>query len=343
MNNRDFSRREFLKLGATSLGAVTYSTYVQPAAARIDPKYMLVGNKDGVSIYSRSTDKSTIMYTRAYTDIINVYYEVKGDDGPDWNPLWYRVWGGYVHSAHLVEVAYKLNPVQSKVRESGQLFEVTVPFTRSMHYSRYTGWQPMYRFYYRSVHWVMDIISGPDDKAWYKVIDELGETVLAVPAEHLCYINDEELAPISADVPEAEKKIEISLYFQTLKAYEGDNVVLDTKISSGIPRKVTQTPTGNFRIWTKMPSKHMGDGRLTDDIYAYELLGVPWNCFFQMEDGIATHGTFWHNNYGSPMSHGCVNMRPDEAKWLYRWSNPVASPENREKHGFGTPVIVKAK
>jgi len=88
-----------------------------------------------------------------------------------------------------------------------------------------------------------------------------------------------------------------------------------------------------------MPSKHMGDGKLTDDIFAYELPGVPWVCFFH-ETGVAFHGTYWHHNFGRKMSHGCINMHTEEAKWLYRWTTPVASPYEWEKKGYGTRVIV---
>jgi hypothetical protein len=340
MNKVDPSRREFLKLGAVGLGALALSPYTNFTSSILKPKYMLVGKKEGVSIHKLATDKSLIMYQRAFNDIINTYYDVIGEDGPEYNPSWYRVWGGYVHSANLTEVKYITNPIQSSVKEGGQLAEVTMPFTRSMLFSRYEGWQEMYRFYYGSVHWIIDIIEGPDKNPWYKVKDELGGTELAVPCQQLRYIPNEELTPISADVSASSKRIEISLYFQTLKAFEGDNLVLDTKISSGIPNKITQTPLGKYYVQTKMPSKHMGDGKLTSDIYAYELLGVPWDCFFQMEDGIATHGTYWHNNFGSPMSRGCVNMRIHEAKWLYRWTTPVASPDDWAKHGYGTPVIV---
>ena len=101
----------------------------------------------------------------------------------------------------------------------------------------------------------------------------------------------------------------------------------------------TATPKGRFNIRVKMPSKHMGDGNLTDDITAYELPGVPWNCFFH-ETGVATHGTYWHQNYGRKMSHGCVNMTPDEAKWLFRWTMPESTEEIWEQRGFGTPVYV---
>ncbi len=89
---------------------------------------------------------------------------------------------------------------------------------------------------------------------------------------------------------------------------------MHTKISSGMPQATpppgqtsTDTPRGEFNVQSKMPSKHMGDGNLTADLNAYELPGVPWVCFFEPENGVATHGTYWHTNYGTTMSHGCVN------------------------------------
>lgn len=333
-------RRKFIKWGTYAAGALTISPFSSHGDYLLKPRHFLVGKKEGVSIHKFPSDKSMIMYQRAFNDIINAYYDVVSEDGPAYNPLWYRVWGGYVHSANLTEVKNQINPTESTVRAGGQLAEITVPYTRSFQYSNFYGWSELYRLYYGSVHWIIDLVDGPDKEAWYKVRDELGDTEFVVPCQDLRYIPDDELLPISPDVPESSKRIEISLYFQTLKAFEGENLVFEKKISSGLPTKVTQTPVGRFHIQNKMPSKHMGDGRLTSDIFAYELVGVPWNCFFYMESGVATHGTYWHNNFGSPMSKGCINMRIEEAKWLYRWTTPVASSENWEKIGYGTLVTV---
>jgi lipoprotein-anchoring transpeptidase ErfK/SrfK len=88
-----------------------------------------------------------------------------------------------------------------------------------------------------------------------------------------------------------------------------------------------------------MASKHMGNGQLTDDLEAYELPGVPWTTFFA-QNGVALHGTYWHTNYGMTMSHGCVNMRTEEAKWIFRWTTPVIAPETWEQTGYGTRVLV---
>ncbi len=66
-----------------------------------------------------------------------------------------------------------------------------------------------------------------------------------------------------------------------------------------------------------MPSKHMGDAVLTSNIRERIWMGVPWTCFFELEIGLATHGTFWHSNFGTPpMSAGCINMRNSDANGL---------------------------
>jgi lipoprotein-anchoring transpeptidase ErfK/SrfK len=100
-----------------------------------------------------------------------------------------------------------------------------------------------------------------------------------------------------------------------------------------------RTPTGSFNITSKMPSKRMGDDPITSDVSGYVLPGVPWVCFFH-ETGVALHGTYWHNNYGIPMSHGCVNMRSEEAKWIFRWTTPQAPVDKRETRGLGTRIFV---
>jgi len=96
---------------------------------------------------------------------------------------------------------------------------------------------------------------------------------------------------------------------------------------------------GKFYVNIKMPVRHMGEGNLTSDINAYELPGIPWVAYFY-KTGVAFHGTYWHDNYGNEMSHGCVNMRPDEAKWLWRWLTPESDHTQRMVGGKGTYVEV---
>ncbi len=298
-----------------------------------------------ISVYSLPRDDARIIRQRFRDEILNIYREITPPTGPSWNPVWYRVWGGYVHSAQVQKVDIRHNPVMQSVREEGQLAEVTVPFTQTMRYSKYDGWTRLYWLYYQTTHWITGLDEGPDGTPWYELTDELGNTKYYVPAHHLRPIPDHELTPISPNVPAEDKRIEVELHRQTLTAYEGDDPVLYTKISSGVYSNTgtngipTNTPTGRFNIMVKMPSKHMGEGRLTDNLEDYELVGVPWTAFFH-EAGYAIHGTYWHNNFGITMSRGCINMRNAEAKWLFRWMTPVNGPADIDKIEMGTQLHI---
>lgn len=333
-----FSRRTFLKSLGVSAAGMAIPNLNLPDLQQKTLKTVRIC-KDTLSVHLEPDDASAIVYQRYRDDIVNVYEEVISEKGPEYNPLWYRVWGGYIHCANTFAVKKVHNPIQTNVNPLGQLAEVTVPYTQSFRLVGNNKWDLLYRLYYGSVHWVMDIMEGPDGMPWYKVKDEFLKVEYAVPTQDLRFIPDDELTPINPDVPLGQKNIEISLYFQTLKAFEGDKLVFETKISSGVGYGERITPLGKFNVQVKTPSKHMGDGHLTANIYDYELLGVPWAVFFTT-DGIATHGTYWHNNFGSPMSRGCVNMRNEDAKWIYRWTTPYASPQDWQKIGYGTIVVV---
>lgn len=109
--------------------------------------------------------------------------------------------------------------------------------------------------------------------------------------------------------PHGTRWIEINLSNQTLIAWQGDVAVMQTNISSGT--RYYPTVTGRFKIGTKYSAQRMtGPG--------YDLPGVPWVMYFY--SGYAIHGAYWHNNFGTPMSHGCVNMRPGDAGMLYNWA-----------------------
>lgn len=347
--DKKVSRRDFLKLGAIALSGAVINPFPPP---QDEYRYASedigrITHSPSISVYQEPNDKSRIVFQKYRDELVNIYYHVAPSTGPAWNPLWYRVWGGYLHSMYVQRVKIRLNPPMSQIPARGhQLCEVTVPYTDSYIYSKYSGWERKLRLYYQTTHWVVGIETGPDGGAWYKVYDEL-EYDYFVPATALRPIPDDEVSPISPDIPAHQKRIEVSLQWQTLTAYEKDQAVFETKISSGIPSgknppEGTNTPAGTWNIFSKMPSKHMGDGNLTSDLKAYELAGVPWTSFF-VESGVAFHGTYWHDNFGVPMSHGCVNMRTDDAKWLFRWTTPVWSPDDQmfwEKRGFGTTVVV---
>ncbi len=110
------------------------------------------------------------------------------------------------------------------------------------------------------------------------------------------------------------KRIELDLSDQRLAAYEGDTEVLSALVSTGIARY--PTPPGEYKIMRKVRSQVMsGPG--------YYLPNVEWVSYFV--GGYAIHGTYWHKNFGQPMSHGCVNMTNDDARWIFQWA-PLGTP-----------------
>jgi hypothetical protein len=240
-------------------------------------------------------------------------------------------------------------PINSIPEGTRLLAEVTVPFTMPYRYTKAYAWQRLDieeidsrnpPLYYQSVHWIDAIQAGPDGEPWYRIYDELegGDVRYFVPAMHMRQLPPEMFDPISPGVPPEQKKIEVNLTTQMLMAYEYDKVVFQTNISSGIPGGgvsgekgiSTTTPDGVFDITDKYPSKHMGYSYFSsysnkENLLAladgYVLAGVPWTSFFTTQ-GHAFHGTYWHENFGAPMSHGCINMRSNEANWIFRWARP---------------------
>ena len=339
------SRRDFLKLGASAITGLGLSPFLPGLGTFEDALQVRVATKS-VSVHSASNDQSRIVMQRFRDELVNVYEEV--DTGPPaHNPIWYRVWGGYMHRGRLQKVKVLFNEPLTTIPEgTRQLAELTVPYTQAMRYTKTYGWQSNLRLYYGSVHWIDGINEGPDGEAWYRVFDELVGFPYHVPAIHLRPMPFDEWSPISPSMPLEQKRIEVNLTTQMLTAYENDEIMLQTNVSSGIatvrsnPKELsTKTPVGEFRIISKYPSKHMGNGNLFAGPEDYELPGVPWTCFFH-EGGYAFHGTYWHDNFGAPMSRGCVNMGIEEAKWLFRWARPLYEPDRIFTPGYGTRIVI---
>jgi lipoprotein-anchoring transpeptidase ErfK/SrfK len=123
---------------------------------------------------------------------------------------------------------------------------------------------------------------------------------------------------LSATVPDEEKWIEVKLSEpQTLYAHEGDKIVFTFLISGG---KWGRTPRGEFRIWGKYRYSTMIGGSMENGDY-YNLPNVPYTMYFS--GGVGLHGAYWHNNFGKPMSHGCVNIAIPDAEKLFNWANPI--------------------
>ena len=127
---------------------------------------------------------------------------------------------------------------------------------------------------------------------------------------------------LGEETGEGEKRIYVDLEKQLLSAYQGDKLFMQTLVSTG---KWGRTPPGEYTIWVKMRATRMSGGQGND---YYNLPNVPYVMFFANSkvpkiSGFALHGAYWHNNFGHPMSHGCVNMRQIDAEKLYNWASPT--------------------
>ena len=357
MKAKTISRRDFLKLSGLALGSLAFTTAF-PRASEQDLGLLARVTIKQIDVRSAPNDKAPIVGNRLRDQLIHIYSQLYPSDAPKhYNTLWYRVWGGYVHSAYLQIVKVIINEPVDEISEAGQLIETTVPYTTAYQYKNQEGWIPWRgsRLYYTTTHWATGIDEGPDGKPWYQITSELSKSeIYYAPAQHFRIIPPEEISPLSPNVPPEKKLIKVSIREQTLRALEYGEEIFKTKISSGIPGRnrpgelPTATPTGKFRIYAKMPNKHMGSitgNPDTSDNNGFSLPGVPWTSFFASPGGYAFHGTYWHNNFGFQMSHGCVNMRNEDAKWVFRWTTPVFEPEIKSQSdwtrtGYGTRVEI---
>jgi len=151
------------------------------------------------------------------------------------------------------------------------------------------------------------------------------------------YFDNKKLTPPLAMLPEipfldqkvlgentgAEKWIEVDLSEQKIRAWEGNNLFLESLVSTG---KTFPTPTGEFRIWVKFKYTKMSGGSKDNNTYYY-LPNVPYTMYFYNSFGL--HGTYWHNNFGHRMSHGCVNVAYSNMEDLYNFSE------------VGTKVVIR--
>ncbi len=114
-----------------------------------------------------------------------------------------------------------------------------------------------------------------------------------------------------------QKRIVVDRGQEMLYAYDGDTLFMQEPISTGL--ELTPTPRGTFTIYAMTPSRYMQGPLPGVSSQVYDLPGVPWNLYFTT-DGAVIHGAYWHDHFGEPWSHGCVNLPPQKAKELYAWA-----------------------
>jgi hypothetical protein len=295
-----------------------------------------VGRIDLKSRPDADSENLAVLYEDA---VVPWLREVVGKNSNRTNQRWVETPDGYIWAPYLQPVKFLSNdPVASLPSaegESGMWVEVSIPYVdmalenppaRSpwLQDRLKAGLSP--RLYYDQILWVDQIEVDSDGQVWYRINEKYGTygDIFWAEAEAFRLVTADEISPINPDV--MDKRIRIDVTYQTLTCLEGDHEVYFTRISSGAkydawgnPVDVWATPIGQYPIWRKLLSLHMSGGTTGG---GWDLPGVGWTTLF-IGTGIAIHSTFWHNNYGEPMSRGCVNARPEDAKWVFRWSLPT--------------------
>ena len=271
------------------------------------------------------------------------------------NQRWIETEDGYIWGPNVQPVKNLINSPVGAIPDGmeGIWVEVTVPWVNAIldnPPSRSSWWTLQDiknlpdRFYYSQILWVDQIKEGSDGNIWYRINERYGNPgdLFWAPAEAFRPISEAEVTPIN---PEAENKqivVDVSDSRQTLACFENGREVYYCRISSGkVPNTTPLTGVGSdgFHIWRKLHSVQMSGGT---NQAGWMIPGIGWVSFFYLE-GVAIHSTFWHNNFGEASSHGCINVAPDDAKWIFRWASPVTPYQEGDvvvSGTVGTPVKV---
>lgn len=334
------SRRDFIKLSGLGMASLLAPPLNFDFEEPFPSQQGRVTTRT-IWVYEEPTFQANRLKIHTRDSLLMITNTAVSDDTSSHNRVWYEVGEGYAYSGNIQPVQTALNTPQLEIPIDGLLTEVSVPFTDA-HENPDAESKVAYRMYFETTHWIKSVVvSDKDGQVWYQIRDDKWDKLYYARAEHLRIFTAEELAPISPEVSNREKKIVVRLESQIVMAYESNRPVFVVPAATGgILRSGTYTtPEGNFVTYYKRPSRHMAAGDLASN--GFDLPGVPWVQYFT-ESGVAFHGTFWHNDFGRPRSHGCINLANQNAKWLYLWSVPEV-PFNKEIaiNALGTKIEIR--
>lgn len=273
-----------------------------------------------------------------YEDAVVVWLrDVVGEvPGGMLNARWVETPDGYIYAPSLQPVKNIKNDIISDLpsTSNGKGFwaEVTVPYVDLImdNPPPRSPWlkeaiNP--RLYYSQIIWIDGYKVGTDGESYYRVNEKFGYgDIFWANVKAFKQITDEELLPISPEVENKMVYVDVTPSRQFLSCLEDGKEVYYCQVSSGAKwdssGQIVEswgTPHGVHRTWRKQISTHMTGGTTGG---GWDIPGVGWTILFS-GTGVAIHSTFWHNDFGTPRSHGCVNVRPEDAKWIFRWTNPV--------------------
>lgn len=337
------SRRDFLKYSLVGLGSMAFRPWLSwsglqaewPDAERLGR--ICVGKVD---IRTRpSVDAPTV--STLYEDAVVVWLrEVVGEiPGGRQSARWVETPDGYIYAPSVQPVRNEPNKLIDSLPDTslgkGMWAEVTVPHTQLFLEGREPGspwlkyaleFNVIPRLYYSQVVWIDEVKTNSVGQVLYRINERYGlGDLLWAAGEAFRPLTEEELSPINPDVEDKRLVVDVTPTRQVLSCYEGNSEVYYCTISSGAKWNADGqiveswgTPIGPHPIWRKAISIHMSGGQTGT---GYDLPGVAWTSLFTGE-GVAIHSTFWHNDYGTPRSHGCINARPEDAKFIFRWTMP---------------------
>jgi len=357
---RSFSRRDFLKVAGASLGALAFNPHrlsnldylSSPKRLPAFPGSEIIGRVVDPDVDLRSSPTNdpglnTSIGKLGADSLLEWRREVVGNViGGLSNQRYVETPQGYVYASVVQPTRNRPNtPItEMPAGQRGFWAEVTVPYVELAHEgvvaSPWLQDHILYNFpprlYYGQVVW-MDQIRTNNGFVEYRWNEDAphgygygayGEFFWADGAAFKV-LTDEDVAPISPDVDPNEKKIQVDLDYQTLSCFEGNTEVYFCRISSGLKidpatgllSDKLATPVGNLLTHWKIFSLNMTAGTFQS---GYSTPAVPWSTMIS-GDGIAIHGAFWHNAFGEKRSHGCINVSPEDAKWIFRWTTPYVS------------------
>ncbi len=364
---RAISRRDFLKLTGMGLGSMVFDPFERFSLSQPPTVQFPTGERLGrVSVFpyfysteikAKPHDYAATVRTVPEDGVVECLREVIGTNYfGGTSRTWVETPEGYIYASHVQPSRNLPTTPMNAMPEgiAGFWAEVTVPYvdvfidnppirSPSFRYITETGQMP--RLYYSQVVWIDQIRVDEAGRTLYRWNEDFGRgygfgDIFWADGAAFRMITEEEVAPISPDVDPAQKVIVMDVFYQTLSCYEGNTEVYFCKMSSGAGEFAT--PIGTHYAWRKMVSIHMSANTASDS--GYDTAAVAWPTFISGE-GVAIHAVFWHNDYGTRRSHGCINVLPEDAKWIYRWTTPYVSLAQTEIKmewpNVGTQVIVK--
>lgn len=343
MSSDKITRRNFLHLGAASLVFIGTRPIQRLNLLPEFPSYERLGRVFArVELKSRPDIDAPTVGLLFDDAVVPWIQEVTGRHPYRYKQRWVETPDGYIWASDLQPVCNLPNEPLKTLPETslgpGMWVEVSIPYVDIVlvgapispgFRNRVEAGLPL-RLYYNQVLWVDQIKSDDHGQVWYRVNERFGYgDLIWARAEAFRPLTQQEMAPINPEAVDKLVVINVEERYQTLACYEGKSEVYYCRISAGKkfdpegkPLEHSATPTGTLNIWRKQVSAHMSGGTTGA---GYDLPGIGWTALFS-SDGVAIHSTFWHNNFGGElMSHGCVNATPEDAKWVFRWTNPPVS------------------